>query len=140
MCGICGVWEYGAAEGRVELDLIKRMRDQMAHGGPDDAGELSFDSGHGGFGFRRLSIIDLSEAGHQPMHGCTDQLWLVFNGEIYNHRSLRADLERRGHLYSSRTDTETILHLYEELGVEFVHELEGDYGMAIWDAGREQLV
>jgi asparagine synthase (glutamine-hydrolysing) len=140
MCGICGVWEYGASEGRVERALVERMRDQMPHRGPDDAGELIFDEGRGGLGFRRLSIIDLSEAGHQPMHGCTDEVWLVFNGEIYNHASLREGLEERGHVYASQTDSETILHLYEERGLDFVHEIEGDYGIALWDAKREQLV
>jgi asparagine synthase (glutamine-hydrolysing) len=140
MCGICGVWEYGAAEGRVERALIERMRDVMTHRGPDDAGALVFDEGRGGLGFRRLSIIDLSEAGHQPMHGCTDRLWLVFNGEIYNHSVLRAGLEERGHVYASRTDSETILHLYEERGLDFVSEIEGDYAIALWDSDREQLV
>ena len=140
MCGICGVWEYGAAEGRVEAALVERMRDVMTHRGPDDAGELIFDEGRGGLGFRRLSIIDLSQAGHQPMHGCTDRVWLVFNGEIYNHASLRAGLEQRGHVYASLTDSETILHLYEERGLDFVHDLEGDYAIALWDADREQLV
>ena len=140
MCGICGVWEYGAAEGRVERALVERMRDVMTHRGPDDAGALVFDEGRGGLGFRRLSIIDLSEAGHQPMHGCTDRVWLVFNGEIYNHASLREGLEQRGHVYASRTDSETILHLYEERGLDFVHEIEGDYAIALWDADREQLV
>lgn len=140
MCGICGVWEYGAARGNVERDMIARMRDEMQHRGPDDAGELVFDDARGGLGFRRLSIIDLSEAGHQPMHGCTDQLWLVFNGEIYNHASLRKGLEERGHVYASRTDSETILHLYEERGLDFVHDIEGDYAISLWDAKREQLV
>ena len=140
MCGICGIWEPGAAEGRVESGLLTRMRDQMQHRGPDDAGNLIFDENRGGFGFRRLSIIDLSAAGHQPMHGCTDQLWLVFNGEIYNHASLREGLEQRGHRYTSRTDSETILHLYEERGLDFVHDLEGDYAIALWDARREELV
>ncbi|HVS20265.1 MAG TPA: asparagine synthase (glutamine-hydrolyzing) [Pyrinomonadaceae bacterium] len=140
MCGICGVWEYGAAEGRVERALVERMRDVMTHRGPDDAGELIFDEARGGFGFRRLSIIDLSEAGHQPMHGCTDRVWLVFNGEIYNHAELRKGLEQRGHVYASRTDSETILHLYEERGLDFVQEIEGDYAIALWDADRERLV
>ncbi len=140
MCGICGVWEYGAARGLVERALVERMRDEMPHRGPDDAGELIFDEGRGGLGFRRLSIIDLSEAGHQPMHGCTDGVWLVFNGEIYNHASLREGLEERGHVYASRTDSETILHLYEERGLDFVEDLEGDYGIAIWDEKRGQLV
>src|SRR6266851_388869 len=140
MCGICGVWEYGAAQGNVERALITAMRDVMTHRGPDDAGELIFDEGRGGFGFRRLSIIDLSEAGHQPMRGCTDHLWLVFNGEIYNHQELRTGLEQRGHAYASRTDSETILHLYEERGLDFIHEIEGDLAIALWDGEREQLV
>ncbi|HEY2962940.1 MAG TPA: asparagine synthase (glutamine-hydrolyzing) [Pyrinomonadaceae bacterium] len=140
MCGICGVWEYGASEGSVESSLIARMRDQMAHRGPDDTGELIFDERRGGFGFRRLSIIDLSAAGHQPMHGCDEGTWLVFNGEIYNHAELRVDLEARGHKYASRTDSETILHLYEERGLDFIHDIEGDYAIALWDAPRQQLV
>jgi asparagine synthase (glutamine-hydrolysing) len=140
MCGICGVWEYGASEGSVEPSLIARMRDQMTHRGPDDAGELIFDDRRGGFGFRRLSIIDLSAAGHQPMHGCDERTWLVFNGEIYNHAALRADLETRGHKYESRTDSETILHLYEERGLDFIHDIEGDYAIALWDAAKQQLV
>ena len=140
MCGICGVWEYGATTGRVETSLIVRMRDEMAHRGPDDSGELIFDEGRGGLGFRRLSIIDLSAAGHQPMHGCDKRNWLVFNGEIYNHAELRVGLELLGHKYSSRTDSETILHLYEERGLDFVHEIEGDYAIALWDADRERLV
>lgn len=134
------MWEYGAALGRVERSLVERMRDEMPHRGPDDAGALVFDEGRGGLGFRRLSIIDLSAAGHQPMHGCTDGVWLVFNGEIYNHARLREDLEKRGHVYASRTDSETILHLYEERGLDFVQDLEGDYGIAIWDEKRGQLV
>lgn len=140
MCGICGVWEYGASEGSIDSSLLARMRDEMTHRGPDDAGDLTFDEHRGGFGFRRLSIIDLSAAGHQPMHGCDDQTWLVFNGEIYNHAELRAGLEQRGHRYASRTDSETILHLYEERGLNFIHDLEGDYGIAVWDARAQQLV
>lgn len=140
MCGICGIWEYGASDGRVELPLVERMRDELTHRGPDDKGSLIFDDGRGGLGFRRLSIIDLSPAGNQPMHGCTKDVWLVFNGEIYNHAQLRQGLEQRGHHYSSHTDSETILHLYEERGVDFVNELEGDYAIALWDTRREQLV
>ena len=140
MCGICGVWEYGATHGDVRSELLTSMSRVMRHRGPDDAGELVFDGVRGGFGFRRLSIIDLSEAGHQPMRGCTDRVWLVFNGEIYNHASLREDLERRGHVYASRTDSETILHLYEERGLDFVQDIEGDYAIALWDADRERLV
>jgi asparagine synthase (glutamine-hydrolysing) len=140
MCGICGVWEYGATEGRVDTSLLTRMSNEMTHRGPDDSGTLVFDDSRGGFGFRRLSIIDLSAAGHQPMCGCDELTWLVFNGEIYNHAKLRERLEQRGHVYRSKTDSETILHLYEDGGIDFVHDLEGDYGIAIWDARREQLL
>jgi len=140
MCGICGVWEYGASEGSVDTSLIARMRDEMTHRGPDDSGELLFDDRRGGFGFRRLSIIDLSPAGHQPMHGCVQNTWLVFNGEIYNHAELRTGLEARGHKYASRTDSETIIHLYEEHGLDFIHDIEGDYAIALWDAAKQQLV
>jgi asparagine synthase (glutamine-hydrolysing) len=140
MCGICGVWEFGANVGRVEESQLVQMRDEMTHRGPDDAGALVFDDARGGFGFRRLSIIDLSPAGHQPMHGCDERNWLVFNGEIYNHAELRTTLEQRGHKYSSRTDSETILHLYEERDLDFVHDIEGDYAIALWDATKERLL
>ncbi|HEX8293885.1 MAG TPA: asparagine synthase (glutamine-hydrolyzing) [Pyrinomonadaceae bacterium] len=141
MCGICGVWEYGAVEGRVGLALVERMRDRMPHRGPDDAGAEVFDGGRLGLGFRRLSIIDLSPAGHQPMRGCESAgVWLVFNGEIYNHAGLREGLERRGHLYRSRTDSETIVHLYEERGLDFVKDIEGDFAIALWDEPRGRLV
>src|SRR5436853_2798668 len=140
MCGICGVWEYGASNERVDTALVRRMRDVMTHRGPDAAGELIFDGGRGGFGFLRLSIVDLSPAGNQPMRGCTDRVLLVFNGEIYNHAKLRAGLQQRSHQYSSQTDSETILHLYEERGLDFVNEIEGDFAIDLWDADRERLV
>src|SRR5215217_1858513 len=141
MCGICGVWEYGGTEGRVEVALVESMRDRMPHRGPDDAGVEIFDGGRLGLGFRRLSIIDLSPAGHQPMRGCEESgVWLVFNGEIYNHAGLREGLARRGHRYRSRTDSETIIHLYEERGLDFVNDIEGDYAIAVWDEARGRLV
>ncbi len=141
MCGICGMWEYGASGGTVDLSLVESMRDEMRHRGPDDEGASLLDGGRLGLGFRRLSIIDLSPAGNQPMRGCASrQVWIVFNGEIYNHGELRQGLEQRGHQYASRTDTETILHLYEERGLDFVNDIEGDFGIALWDAEREQLI
>jgi asparagine synthase (glutamine-hydrolysing) len=140
MCGIVGIWEYGASDGRVSLPLVERMRDTMPHRGPDDTGAHIFDSNRGGLGFRRLSIVDLSAAGNQPMRGCDDRdVWLVFNGEIYNHLERRADLEKRGHVYRSKADSETIIHLYEERGLDFINEIEGDFAIALWDGGREQL-
>src|ERR1044071_8270158 len=100
MCGICGVWEYGAGEGRVEVSLVERMRDTRSPRGPDDAGALVLDGGRLGLGHRRLSIVDLSAAGHQPMRGCApSDVWTIFHGEIYNHDRLREGLERRGHAY-----------------------------------------
>lgn len=140
MCGICGVWEYGSSSGKVEQRLIARMYDAMRHRGPDDAGVVSFDEERGGLGFRRLSIIDLSPAGHQPMHGCSEDLWLVCNGEVYNEAELRSELRKRGHVYSSQSDSESVLHLYEERGFDFVNELEGDYAICLWDSRHEQLV
>lgn len=140
MCGIVGIWEYGTSDGKIELPLIESMRDTMPHRGPDDTGSHIFDNARGAFGFRRLSIIDLSQAGHQPMRGCESRnIWLVFNGEIYNHAELRHDLEKRGHTYKSKADSETIIHLYEEKGVDFVHEIEGDFGIAVWDEQKEEL-
>lgn len=140
MCGITGIWEYAATEGRVTRQLVEIARDTMLHRGPDAAGVHLFDGGRGGFGFRRLSIVDLSSAGNQPMRGCEDRdIWLVFNGEIYNHAELRPDLIDRGHKYNSKTDSETILHLYEELGPDCVNKIEGDFGIAIWDEAGEQL-
>ncbi|MGH9968601.1 MAG: asparagine synthase (glutamine-hydrolyzing) [Pyrinomonadaceae bacterium] len=141
MCGICGVWEYRTTNAGVEKTLVERMRDTMPHRGPDDIGAEILDNGRLGLGFRRLSIVDLSPAGNQPMRGCAERnIWIVFNGEIYNHAALRKGLEERGHKYASRTDTETILHLYEELGRDFVREIEGDFAIALWDATREQLL
>ncbi|MDD5542174.1 MAG: asparagine synthase (glutamine-hydrolyzing) [Acidobacteriia bacterium] len=141
MCGICGVWEYGASATTVQPATVERMRDTMIHRGPDDAGAEILDGGRLGLGSRRLSIIDLSPAGHQPMGGCPHRpVRLVFNGEIYNHEEQRRDLERRGHHYTSRTDSETILHLYEEYGLDFIQRIEGDFGIAIWDPEQERLV
>jgi asparagine synthase (glutamine-hydrolysing) len=124
MCGICGV--IGGAPGEVRL-----MADRLRHRGPDDEG---FHDGK--LGFRRLSIIDL-ETGAQPMQGCGD-LWIVFNGEIYNFRELRARLERT-HPFRSRSDTEVILHLYEDKGAECVKELDGMFAFAIWDGRTRTL-
>lgn len=140
MCGITGIWEYAASTGSVDADLLARMRDTMAHRGPDDTGLHTFDGGRGGFGFRRLAIVDLSPAGHQPMTGCDGRrVLLAFNGEIYNHEDLRPELEAKGHTYRSRSDSETIIHQYEEHGIDFVNKIDGDFGIAIWDEEARQL-
>lgn len=118
------------------------MANQMVHRGPDELGSYLSPDRKVGLGFRRLAIIDLTATGHQPMSNEDGSVWIVFNGEIYNHLELRSDLERRGHKYRGRSDTETILHLYEEEGLECVHKLRGMFAFALWDQrlGRLWLV
>ncbi len=115
------------------------MADSMRHRGPDSDGFLVSEDRKVGFGFRRLSIVDLA-TGDQPMTNEDESVWLVFNGEIYNHAAHRPGLEARGHRFRSRCDAEVVLHLYEELGPECVHELRGMFAFAIWDARRQQLL
>lgn len=140
MCGICGIYEYGANEPAINSDLIVRMRDTMTHRGPDDAGVYVSENRRVGLGNRRLAIVDLSPAGRSPMSNEDGRVWITFNGEIYNHESLRPALEAKGHRYRSRTDTETIVHLYEERGLDFVHELEGDFAIGLWDQAARRIV
>ena len=140
MCGICGVYEYGVHRPAVSASLVVRMRDTMTHRGPDDSGVYVNEDRRIGLGNRRLSIVDLSSAGRNPMANEDNRVWITFNGEIYNHESLRPGLEAKGHRYRSRTDTETIIHLYEERGLDFVDELEGDFAIALWDEGEQRLV
>ena len=134
MCGICGKVDFDTP--RIDEPLIRRMSQVLAHRGPDDEGVHL--SAHVGLGHRRLSIIDL-EGGHQPMSNEDGTLWIVFNGEIYNFPELRELLIKRGHPFKTRSDTETILHLYEEKGAECVLDLRGMFAFAIWDARRQRL-
>jgi asparagine synthase (glutamine-hydrolysing) len=136
MCGICGIvdWDGGSVEPR----RLEAMRDVMRPRGPDDAG-LHIEPG-AALGFRRLAIIDLTQAGHQPMSNEDDQVWLVFNGEIYNFQSLRAELVEAGHSFRSRADSEVLIHGYEEWGIlELARRLRGMFGFAIWDRPRRRL-
>ncbi|HET9268776.1 MAG TPA: asparagine synthase (glutamine-hydrolyzing) [Vicinamibacterales bacterium] len=135
MCGIAGIvrWD-GAPVAEAEL---RAMCGSMTHRGPDDEG--LYLSGGVGLGMRRLSIIDI-EGGHQPVANEDRSVWVVFNGEIYNYRALRRDLERRGHVFSTSSDTETIVHLYEEHGVHCVDHLRGMFAIAIWDTRRRQIL
>ena len=140
MCGICGVFDYGRSSASFDEGLLTRMKGTMVHRGPDDEGTF-LDAGQRiGFGFRRLSIIDLSPAGHQPMSTPDGSVTIVYNGEIYNHLVLRKELEQKGYRYRSRSDTETILYIYQEYGLEFVHKLLGMFSIAIWDHHRRRLV
>lgn len=135
MCGICGIVEKNRALGHSRENL-QAMANAIRHRGPDDRGELL--SGPVGLAFRRLSIVDL-QSGHQPMANEDGTVWIVFNGEIYNHAQLRPDLERRGHRYASNSDTETIIHLYEEYGEDCVQHLRGMFAFAIWDIQKNRV-
>lgn len=135
MCGICGRFNF---DGRpVVAEEITAMRDVMVHRGPD--GQGLFVDGPVGLGHRRLSIIDL-EGGHQPLGNEDGTVTVVFNGEIYNFGELRRELEARGHTLATRSDTEVIVHLYEEMGAACVERLRGMFAFAIWDSRRRQLL
>jgi len=136
MCGICGQFNFGAGE-PVEPEVIRRMTDSITHRGPDDDGYLV--AGPLGLGFRRLSIIDLA-GGHQPMSDAEETVWVIFNGEIYNFKELRAELQQRGHHFRTRSDTEVIVHGYKEWSTEVFNHLNGMFGVAIWDVKRQRLV
>jgi asparagine synthase (glutamine-hydrolysing) len=131
MCGICGELRFDGA--KVDPVAIDQMRDRLLHRGPDEQGRFVSPSGHAGLGFRRLSIIDLTTDGSQPMANEDGSVRVVFNGEIYNFRDLRDQLIARGHQFRSRSDTETIVHLYEERGPDCVEQLDGMFALAIWD-------
>jgi asparagine synthase (glutamine-hydrolysing) len=135
MCGICGVYNASSKEPASQA-IIERMTQLMTHRGPDDSG-LHLD-GPLGLGFARLSIIDL-DGGHQPMCNETGEIWLVFNGEIWNYQALRRELEQKGHRFRTKGDSETILHAYEEYGTDCVTHLQGMFGFAIWDSHRQRL-
>jgi len=135
MCGICGVF-YPNRTQRVSRDMLMSMNQQIVHRGPDDDG--FFVEGNIGLAMRRLSIIDI-QTGHQPIANEDNSLSIVFNGEIYNHQELRKDLESRGHHYRTKSDTETIVHLYEEYGDDCVIHLRGMFAFAIWDRSKRRL-
>jgi asparagine synthase (glutamine-hydrolysing) len=139
MCGIAGLYNFGSGA-RDERDAVTAMRDAMAHRGPDDAGLWASRDNRVVLAHRRLSIVDLSAAGHQPMSNEDGSVWITFNGEIYNHADLRPSLEAKGHTFRSRTDTEAIVHQYEESGEDCLSSLDGMFAVGIWDAARDRLV
>jgi asparagine synthase (glutamine-hydrolysing) len=136
MCGICGKFNFGGGAPIARRDL-ERMTDSIVHRGPDDEG--FFVDGSLGLGFRRLSIIDLA-GGHQPMSNQDESVWVVFNGEIYNFKELRAELESHGHVFRTRSDTEVIVHGYRQWGDEVLNRLNGMFGLAVWDVKRRRLL
>jgi asparagine synthase (glutamine-hydrolysing) len=135
MCGICGIF-FQNRDWRVQGDVLARMNRRIEHRGPDDEG--FFVEENVGLAMRRLSIIDV-KSGHQPLSNENRDVWIVFNGEIYNHAELRADLETKGHQYRTRSDTETIVHLYEQYGRDCVKHLRGMFAFVIWDRRRRIL-
>lgn len=155
MCGICG--EINLNKKEVKPEVIRQMCDVLAHRGPDDEGmvlirgdkvfevkrpfptyldEIGFEVG---LGHRRLSIIDLSEAAHQPMANKDRSVWIVFNGEVYNFQEIRVQLEKKGHVFKSRSDTEVILHAYEEWGVDCLKQFRGMFAFGLWDNNLKRL-
>ena len=137
MCGIAGQFNFQRLDQPVVAKTIERMAASIAHRGPDDEG--FFIDGPVGFGFRRLSIIDLA-LGHQPMTDAERSVWVVFNGEIYNFKELRAQLEQAGHRFRTQSDTEVIVHGYKEWGTDLFDRLNGMFGLAIWDVHRKRMV
>src|SRR5256885_2098659 len=134
MCGICGVAGGEPAPG---LDLVRRMCDAMVHRGPDDAGSEQL--GGVTLGMRRLSIIDIA-AGHQPMHNEDSTVWVVQNGEIFNHLELRAQLTAAGHVFVTQSDTEVLVHGYEQWGEQLVERLNGQFAFAVLDRRAAQVL
>jgi asparagine synthase (glutamine-hydrolysing) len=138
MCGICGVLRINPDAEKIEQSLLDRMTDSLAHRGPNDRGTWS--DGRASLGSRRLSVIDLSSAGHMPMANEDGSVRIVYNGELYNFRELKEQFKlAESYTFRSRTDTEVLLHLYEELGVEMARHLNGMFAMAIWD-GRNGML
>ena len=135
MCGICGIFNYGSKKD-VDQALLRKMCDTIIHRGPDEEGYYS--SGNIGLGMRRLSIIDL-QTGQQPIHNEEKTIWVVNNGEIYNFQELREDLKKKGHRFYTNSDTEIIVHLYEEHDIDCVKHLRGMFAIAIWDENKKRL-
>jgi asparagine synthase (glutamine-hydrolysing) len=143
MCGICGKISFGNQP--IEESLVRNMCRSFSYRGPDDEGVYintvgKKDKGlHIGLGHQRLSIIDLSQAGHQPMANEDKTIWITYNGEIYNFKELRRSLLKKGHTFRSNTDTEVVLHLYEEEGLQAVKRLNGMFAFALWDENKGRL-
>jgi asparagine synthase (glutamine-hydrolysing) len=140
MCGIVGLFNFAGGAARDERAAVTAMRDAVSHRGPDDAGLWESADRRVVLGHRRLSIVDLSPAGHQPMANEDQTVVITCNGEIYNHAALRPALEAQGHRFRSRSDTEAIVHQYEVDGPDALRALDGMFALAIWDVARERLL
>ncbi|HVL09257.1 MAG TPA: asparagine synthase (glutamine-hydrolyzing), partial [Burkholderiaceae bacterium] len=140
MCGIAGIHAYLDVAPPVDRGELLRINERMAARGPDGSGLWIADDRRIGLGHRRLAIIDLSEGGAQPMHADNGRLSITFNGEIYNYRELRAELQAKGHVFRSESDTEVLLQLYAEYGTAMVARLRGMFAFGLWDAAKRTLV
>jgi asparagine synthase (glutamine-hydrolysing) len=136
MCGICGIVSFQNRE-VLNDELLRRMNQSLFHRGPDDQGY--YRDNFAALGMRRLSIIDL-EMGQQPISNEDGSVWIIYNGEIYNYRELRAQLETKGHIFKTRSDTEVIVHAYEEYGQDCVQHFNGMFAIAIWERSARRLV
>ena len=138
---MCGIYGYLSTDKKIDRDILRRMGNALRHRGPDGEGEEIQQTAECGIGLghTRLSIIDLSPAGRQPMCNEDGTIWITYNGEIYNFRELRIELERNGHCFKSNSDTEVIIHLYEEKGVRCLERLNGMFALAIWDRRERTL-
>ena len=134
MCGIAGF--VNANGNTADRSILEQMNQAIVHRGPDEDGFYIYENV--GLAMRRLSIIDVA-SGQQPIHNADKTKWIVFNGEIYNYQELRADLEKRGHRFYTKSDTETVVHLYDEYGVDCLRHLRGMFAVAIWDEKDKSL-
>src|SRR3954469_22639713 len=138
---MCAIYGCISRKGPLDSAVWRRMGDAVRHRGPDDQGEVILTASEScvSLGHKRLSIIDLSQAGRQPMCNEDESIWITFNGEIYNYQHLTQELQSRGHRFRSRSDTEVVLHLYEEHGTECLQQLCGMFAFALWDTNHNLL-
>ncbi len=139
MCGIAGSLSISKGNYKIKKKLLEKMRDSMIHRGPDGYGVWISDDEKVGFDHRRLSIIDLSKAANQPMSNADESVWITYNGEIYNHKELRKELGNKYKWKTDHSDTEVIIHAYNEWGIDFIHKLRGMFAIALWDNKKEEL-
>ncbi|MDA2921459.1 asparagine synthetase B, partial [Desulfobacterota bacterium AH_259_B03_O07] len=136
MCGIVGFYSDNNS---IDESVLKSMRDALSHRGPDDAG-LYIEKEHNvGLAHRRLSILDLSSQGHQPMSNDDGSIWITYNGEVYNFKEIREELEKKSYAFKSNSDTEVLVKAYEEWGIDCVHKFIGMFALAIWDRNEQKL-
>lgn len=140
MCGIVGIFAYRESSSAVDMLELRTMRDAMLRRGPDGSGEWVSLDRRVALGHRRLAIIDLNDRAAQPMHSADGQLHVTFNGEIYNYKALRAELEHKGYVFQTTSDTEVLLHLYRERGVDMLTSLRGMYAFGLWDQARRCML